>query len=180
MFSGQLPHYVEPRKLAEQGGSVSGQTTVSALPRLAEFSHSQGEQVDVALQFERSAEDSLCTVTGTVSSRLQLVCQRCLEPVMYDITARVGLALVWSEEEAESLPERYDPWLMSDEKLSLVPLLEEELLLALPLVAMHEQCPNPLRNPATLTPTSVETETTEEQADNPFAILATLKKDRQE
>ena len=178
MFSGQLPHYIEPRKLAEQGGSVSGQTTVSALPRLAEFGHSQGEQVDVALAFQRSAEDSLYTVQGTVNTRLQLVCQRCLEPVMYDITARVGLALIWSEEDAERLPERFDPWLMSDEKLSLVPLLEEELLLALPLVAMHEQCPNPLRN--TAAPTAAETETPKEQADNPFAILATLKKDRQE
>lgn len=178
MFSGQLPHYVEPRKLAEQGGSVSGQTTVAALPRLAEFGHSQGEQVDVALQFAREAEDSLYTVQGSISSRLQLVCQRCLEPVMYDITARVALALIWREDEAERLPEWFDPWLMDDEKLSLVPLLEEELLLALPLVAMHEQCPNPLPNAAA--PMPAETEITEEKADNPFAILATLKKDRQE
>ena len=170
MFSGQLPHYVEPRKLADQGGLISGQTTVSALPRLSDFEHSQDQPVLVALTFERDADDGQRIVHGTVSTELVLTCQRCLEPVACAVTAEVMLALVWSEEDIKALPERYDPLLVAEDKMPLAPLLEEELLLALPLVATHEQCPTRL-------PGGDEPEDTAsaERADNPFAVLADLK-----
>ncbi|AJD48096.1 hypothetical protein S7S_08410 [Isoalcanivorax pacificus W11-5] len=174
MFSGQLPHYVEPRKLADQGGSIGGQTTVAALPRLSEFEQSQGEPVDVALTFARSDEDGVRSVEGTISTHLVLTCQRCLEPVRCGITARVRLALVWSEDDIDTVPDRFDPWLVTDDKMPLAPLMEEELLLALPLVAMHEQCPTQL--PTTTQVEEEEEAASQEQADNPFAILATLKK----
>lgn len=172
MFSGQLPHYIEPRKLADQGGSICGQTTVAALPRLSEFEQSQGEPVDIALTFARSDEDGVRSVQGTISTRLVMTCQRCLEPVTCDVTARVRLALVWSEDDIDAVPERFDPWLVADDKMPLAPLLEEELLLALPLVAMHEQCPTQLP----VTSVQEDEAASQEKADNPFAILATLKK----
>ncbi|WP_111656759.1 YceD family protein [Isoalcanivorax indicus] len=170
MFSGQLPHYVEPRKLADQGGLISGQTTVSALPRLGDFEHSQSQPVGVALTFERDADDGQRIVHGTVSTELVMTCQRCLEPVSCTVTAEVMLALVWSEEEIQALPERYDPWLVTDDKMPLATLLEEELLLALPLVATHEQCPT--RLPEGDEP---EDNASAGKADNPFAVLASLK-----
>lgn len=174
MFSGQLPHYVEPRKLADQGGLISGQTTVSALPRLSEFEHSQSQPVQVALTFERDADEGQRIVHGTVSTELVMTCQRCLEPVSCVVTAQVHLALVWSEDEIQVLPERYDPWLVTEEKMPLATLLEEELLLALPLVATHEQCPT--RLPEGAEPEGgASDETSAEKADNPFAVLASLK-----
>ena len=170
MFSGQLPHYLEPRKQAMQGGELSGQTTVGALPRLAEYRHSQDSPVKVELRFERD-QDGRYLVRGRIDTRLHLTCQRCLELVECDVSAQVELALVWSEEQIASLPERYDPWLMTDDKLVLADMLEEELLLALPLAPVHEICPEPLP-----TPEADETEA-QDKADNPFAVLAGLKKD---
>lgn len=170
MFSEQLPHYVEPRKLADQGVLISGQTTVAALPRFSDFDQSQAEAVSVALTFERDPDDGQRIVHGTVSAALVMTCQRCLEPVTCDVTAQVNLALVWTEEEISMLPERYDPWLMTDEKMTLATLLEEELLLALPLVATHEQCPT--RLPEGDEP---DASASDERADNPFAVLASLK-----
>ena len=169
MFSGQLPHYLEPRKQAMQGGEISGQTTVSALPRLAEFRQSQDSPVTVELRFDRD-QDGRYLVRGTIDTRLHLACQRCLDPVECEVSAQVELALVWSEEQIASLPERYDPWLMSDDKLVLADMLEEELLLALPLAPVHDVCPAPLPTP--------EADKAEAQgkADNPFAVLAELKK----
>lgn len=173
MFSGQLPHYVEPRKLAQQGGEISGHTTVGALPRLAEFRDSQQSPVSASLYFSRD-DDGHQVIQGEIDTRLHLTCQRCLELVEKQIHAEVSLAMVWSEDAISGLPEAYEPWLLSDEKLVLADLLEEELLLALPLAPVHEECPVSLPNPAE----DEGRETGNQDAENPFAVLATLKSRR--
>ena len=168
MFSGQLPPFLDPRKLADQEADIKGQTTVARLPRLAEFRDSQDEAVEVALRFARDEERRQC-VSGTVKTTLTLTCQRCLEPVRCPVQANVSLVMVYDEEQIKALPEHLDPWLVTDERIVLAELLEEELLLALPLVAMHEQCPTVLHESAT--PAAAA----ETKRDNPFAVLAQLK-----
>ncbi len=175
MFSGQLPHYLEPRKLVRQGGEISGHTTVAALPRLAEFQSSQDSVVRARLAFEQDEDGHHC-IRGEVHTELELRCQRCLEPVRYEVNASVELALVWSEDQARALPEHLDPWLASDEKMVLAELLEEELLLALPLVATHEQCPEPLDNPAAGAGAGANEGSDKPERENPFAVLERLKK----
>ena len=168
MNSSQLPSFLEPRKLADQEAEIKGQTTVARLPRLAEFRDSQDEIVEVALRFGRD-EERRQQVKGTVKTHLQLTCQRCLEPVQTAVVANVALVMVYDEEQIKALPDHLDPWLVTDEKIILSELLEEELLLALPLVAMHEQCPTVLH-------TSAEpAAAAESKRDNPFAVLAQLK-----
>ena len=174
MFSGQLPHYLEPRKLARRGGEVSGQTTVAALSRLAEFRDSQDSVVHVRLCFEQDQDGHFC-VHGEVSTVLHMQCQRCLETVAREVRALPHLAVVWSEDQVSALPRYLDPWLVSDERMPLAELLEEELLLALPLVAMHEECPRPLHNPAALEDEDMRAEGPAADADNPFAVLERLK-----
>jgi len=73
MFSGQLPSFLEPRKLADQEAEIKGQTTVARLPRLAEFRDSQDEIVEVALRFGRDEERRQC-VSGTVKTSLIMTC----------------------------------------------------------------------------------------------------------
>ena len=174
MFSGQLPHYLEPRKLARQGGEISGETTVATLPRLAEFEDSQDSVVRVRLCFDRDQDGHYC-VHGEVSAVLHMQCQRCLETVAREVRALPELALVWSEDQVQALPRHLDPWLVSDERMPLAELLEEELLLALPLVAMHEECPRPLHNPAALHDEEIRSEGNAGDAENPFAVLERLK-----
>jgi uncharacterized protein len=173
MFSGQLPPYLDVRKLADQGATIEGQTTVASLPRLSEFEDSQDEIVDVALVFARDKEDGARTISGSVSTKLTFPCQRCLEPVTCDVEASVNLEMIWSEGQERSLPESREAFLVTEEKMPLASILEEELLLALPLVALHETCPEPLPVPDEPEP-AVETG----EKDNPFAVLAELKKGR--
>jgi len=169
MFSGQLPPFFDPRKYTDQGVDIQGQTSVGKLPRLADFRDSQNEVVEVDLHFGRD-EDGRRSVKGTIRTNLTMPCQRCLEPVTYQIQANVELVMVWTEEQMKALPEHLDPLLVTDEKMPLADLLEEELLLALPLVAMHEHCPESLlKEPEA--PTQDE-----RQAENPFAVLAQLKR----
>ena len=169
MFSGQLPPFFDPRKYADQGIELQGQTSVGNLPRLADYRDSQDEVVDVALKFGRD-EEGRQNIAGTISSKLTMPCQRCLEPVTYQITAKTNLMMVWTEEQMKALPEHLDPIMVIDGKMPLADLLEEELLLALPLVALHEKCPNPLPNEQDLDDGGIE------KPENPFSVLAKLKR----
>ena len=86
----------------------------------------------------------------------------------------VDLVLVWSEDQAKALPADLDPLLVTEERLSLAELLEEELLLALPLVALHDECPRPASTGSEPEPEG-DPDDTQTNPDNPFAVLARLK-----
>lgn len=171
MFSGQLPQFLDPRKLTDQGGEIRGQVRVGDLPRLREFGESLDEPVDVELTFFRD-EEGHRVIEGDITTRLTMRCQRCLEPVRHDVHAQVLLGMVWGEDQMKALPERLDPYMVTDEKMPTAALVEEELLLALPVVAVHEQCPSPL-----VEENATDESEAEEQdpGDNPFAVLAQLK-----
>jgi len=171
MFSGQLPQLIDPRKFADQGVQIEGQTSIGNLPRLAEYRDSDQQMVSASLQFGRD-EDDRRRVTGHVSASLSLPCQRCLEPVTYQIDARVDLVMVWDEEQMKALPEHLDPMMISEDKVPLAELLEEELLLALPLVALHDTCPTSLVREHAQT----DADAGAVKPDNPFAVLAKLKR----
>ncbi|HIK74872.1 MAG: YceD family protein [Alcanivorax sp.] len=171
MFSGQLPPYLEPRKFADQERVVEGEARVGDLPRLREYRESLDQPVRVRLAFGRD-EDGRRRVQGRVETSLVLVCQRCLEPVQQEVAADVDLMLVWSEEQAKALPADLDPLLVTEERVTLAELVEEELLLAMPLVALHDQCPDP---PPQSAGDPGDQDDNQSDPDNPFAVLARLK-----
>jgi len=112
-------------------------------------------------------------VVGQLKTDLALICQRCLE--RYDIPVEVELKLNWvkSEQDAKKLPLRYEPLLVESIPLKLNDVIEDELLLALPIIAMHEldEC-----NAAKFV-TNDKAAEIEKEKPNPFAVLAELKKD---
>ena len=66
-------------------------------------------------------------------------------------------------------------WLLNgvtDERMTLAELVEEELLLAMPLVALHDQCPDP---PPQSAGDPGAQDDNQSDPDNPFAVLARLK-----
>lgn len=78
-----------------------------------------------------------------VGGRLKLVCQRCLEPLTFDLDVHAAYRVVRSEAEAEELPleeEDFDP-VVGSAQFDLVGLAEEEVILSLPPVPRHEVCP---------------------------------------
>ena len=176
MSTGPLPRFLDPRKLADQGGTIRGDMRVGELPRLREFRESQQENVAVDLAFSRDELGHHC-VHGSVATRLEVQCQRCLEPVTLELDARVTLALAWGDDQMKALPSEYDPWLINADQMPLADLLEEEILLALPAVAVHEHCPHGLMEDYADDPSEDEAEPEKE---NPFAVLAQLKKGNRE
>lgn len=107
-----------------------------------------------------------------VAARLEVRCQRCLQPMALPVESRSRVALVGSEADAASVQAELETALAPDGRMRLADLLEEELLLALPAAPRHpEQC---LQRPGGRT-----TESIEETVQRPFAGLgALLKPDR--
>ncbi len=73
-----------------------------------------------------------------VSAKVELVCQRCLDNVAYALKSKTTLTVVRDDEEAKRLLKELEPLLVDDDELDLYQLVEEELSLALPSVALHE------------------------------------------
>ena len=132
-----VPRHADLRRLAAAGASIEGRVTLSELPRLREALSSPEGEAQVALAIGVDDEGFRC-VSGTVRAAPLLQCQRCLGDVPVAIDAQVNLALVWREDEIPSLPSRFEGIVVGTEPVDVHALIEEELLLALPLVARHE------------------------------------------
>ena len=146
------------------------------MPRLAEVLLDAEGAAEFEFLFGRD-QNRRVVITGFVRSSLGLECQRCLERLELPVDARVRLAVIEVAAEAERLPEEYEPVLIEEDRLRLLDLVEEELLLAIPQIPRHEtgQCGIAIE--------SVDPAASDQEADtrpaNPFAVLASLKSDNQ-
>lgn len=138
-MSERLPVHVDPLTLADRGRAISGSLPVSACRRLADSLASDEGEFAVELRFGRD-ERNRRVLTGRVRGRVMLVCQRCLGTFGLDLDLPLGVVLVDSEAEAETLPEEIDALVVGDgASMHTVDMVEDDLILALPLVA---KCPD--------------------------------------
>ncbi|WP_157954445.1 YceD family protein [Saccharospirillum mangrovi] len=137
---------------------------------------SLGDAFEAELDFFQD-EEHRRIVTGTVRGQVELECQRCLQPMVQPLDSRFRLAIVYNDEMAKALPADDEPLLLlPDESLDPASIVEEELLLSLPLQAMHSEAE--CRIQTEFKPETDDTSTaTEPTRDNPFQVLASLKKD---
>ena len=184
MLTGQLPKTFDPRKLARQGLQFEGSLALKQFDRLvASLADDQGE-VKVFLHFYMS-EDHRIVLEGRIEAELHMICQRCLEPAPFPVSTEFNLMGVLSDDQAKSLPEDYDPLMLQEEPMALLPLLEEELLLSLPLVAYHPPEACQVQQSFT-TESEAEARSSAAKAEeerkrqNPFSVLAGLKTDATE
>lgn len=137
-----LPKIVDPRRLADQGMTLKGSVAAEYLPRVSQDAEAL-EEVQVELAFARGDQGKI-RVTGVICGRFGLMCQRCMNSVDTRVKQSVDLVVVWNDDQSRSVPRELDPWEV-DEQANLFELIEDEILLALPLVAKHPegQCQPP-------------------------------------
>lgn len=172
MSKERLPVQLDPVRLAETGRLLEGTLPLSSMKRLGEMLLDQEGEVDVRLEFGIDQEGAYC-VTGRIACRVMLECQRCLKAMEFEIDSDIALGIVDSQEAAELLPSHYEPLVVEDGPLFTRDLVEDELLLSLPLVPMHpeEECSVGREQLVSETQDSNE----EVERENPFSALADLK-----
>ncbi|MGC1460138.1 MAG: YceD family protein [Steroidobacteraceae bacterium] len=85
-----------------------------------------------------SREDKIAVAQVTIAAEVTLLCQRCLAPLKWPVNSVGRAALVATAAEGERVPEQLETVLAPEHRISTRDLVEEELLLALPLVPRHE------------------------------------------
>ena len=162
----QLPEVVDFLKQVERKASFEGTWPVSAFKRLAEAIGNDRGEVSARLQFGTRA--GIPCLDGRVQAELELRCERCLDPVIQTIASEFRFGLITSEDDAALLPREFEPLLVTDAEQSLLGLVEDELLLSLPIVARHdEQCSELLQQ-------HKQNDDVQQQTHRPFAGLKDL------
>jgi len=165
-----LQKLVDPRRLAEQCAEFREAIAVSNLPRVADYVESASQEVQVELVFRKDEHYRVC-VSGQIEGSVELVCQRCMEPVTTNFKQDINLMVVYSDEQAKSVPKEFDPWEVN-ELANVHELIEDEIFLALPAAPKHPvgQCEAP---PIHQIEVSVEQQ---QGRQRPFEILKNLTK----
>jgi len=166
-MSGPLPSQIDPIRLADEGTRLHGNLSGSEMSRLQGLvlSGSRPEPVTVDLQFERVGQGTR-QVRGAIRTQVEMACGRCLKPLKVEIVAQPLFVLLQA---GETEPEEGES-LVVTAALSLAELVEDELLLAMPMSPGHAewQCELAL-------PTSMGKAPVAEKRANPFAELRGFK-----
>jgi len=160
-------HLINPFQLAEKQERLTGTIRVSALKRIKDVLHDDAGSVKYEFHFGKD-EQGVVFVQGEFSVDLKVKCQRCMGPMNLPISGKIQLGAVNSSMTQE-FPERYEPLILAGNEISLEALLEEEILLALPIAPAHDR------------DDCIGSRTVDEykpEHGNPFSVLKDLKIDK--
>lgn len=174
----QLPNHVNLEKWEEVGYTWSGTISPRDLKRLVAIVPEEYQDKTIELKCELKKRGQLLTLLMQFNGDVWVTCQRCLNPLNIDVTHEAELILLQREEQQGLVDESEDYLLLEelladqpenkkgDRLLPLKKLVEDELLLDVPLSAKHEDCDMAVEQVG---------EIIEEEAENPFAALEALK-----
>ncbi|GMR08541.1 MAG: 23S rRNA accumulation protein YceD [Gammaproteobacteria bacterium] len=174
-MSRRIPEHIDPFRLAEADRQIAGRLPLEQMQRLAPSLVSSAGAVEIDLMFQMDDIGVPC-IKGKLHATLQVICQRCMEPMGLNIDASICLGLVDGKDRGEELPGEYEPLVIGEAHVSLPDIIEDELILALPVVPMHELAECPAAEHV-----AASTETTEETVkENPFAVLKQFKSNHED
>lgn len=171
------PQRLDVRRFAEEEGDMQGTEELRRLPRLA----AETTDADPALPVHWHARGELRNPQHhapevwmhlEANAVLPLVCQRCLQPVDVPVAVDRSFRFVADEATAAAQDDASEEDLLAlSRSFDLLELVEDELLMDLPVVPRHEVCPEPVKMSAV----DPEFEAAETGKENPFAVLGRLK-----
>ncbi len=121
--------------LAVEQATLNRVYEVTGFERLRDSLARPGGRATVQLRFHHTGHCP--AVEGELTATVWLVCQRCLAQFETVIESSVRVAFVASDAEATQVPDEFDAVTAPHGRILLDELVEDELLLALPLVPMH-------------------------------------------
>jgi len=157
---------IDSMAFAREGRAIVGDRPVSSFERLAKVvvADSGDLKFEVTGFHDRDQDQDAFYLDIVASGSLMLRCERCLEAMSWPFEVEGRLLLVppgqpLPDEELDE--EGFDP-IHASRTLEVLPLIEDEVLLALPFAPRHEHCepPRPLVG---------------SDKESPFAVLQQLK-----
>lgn len=165
-----LPVHLDFAQKAKIGYEIQGKWPIKHLKRLKKSLVSDQGELDVELKFDRIGPVPF--IVGHIKTELHLKCQRCLHDMKYPVDVTFKLGLVLNQVQMDKLSDEFEPYLIEGDSNHLADMLEEELLLTLPLVPVHEfDCSDYLKNQELEQQDEVEKP---EERENPFSVLKDL------
>ncbi len=132
---------LDPDNIATLDTRLDTRISVRQLPRLTNLLNSHDGEIEVSVAMQRG-DDGFPLIDGRVAADLDLVCQRCLEPMKLPVQTKFHLMLLAAESEGVESPGRYEPYYLTRSRADhkgtrLIDIIEDELLLVLPFAPMH-------------------------------------------
>lgn len=149
-----------------------GELATRHLPRLEAALAQPGATLEVDLQGASPRGQS--QLKGHVRGRLPLQCRRCDATFEWPLDLELDLRLVANEEEERRLLQDADPYWVQDDQLPLHELIEDEVLLGLPMLPRCAACEISVQQSA---PQALGA-AVPELRENPFAALKGKLKDK--
>ncbi len=170
----KIPRTVDPAKCAQKRLDYQGIIQVSLLQRLAESVEGVKRDAEVSLSFELD-EQRLVVISGKANVEVDLECQRCNEIFTHLCEVEFTCTPYYSEKSEEDAPEEYDLVDLNEYgELDLIKLVEDEFILELPQIAMHDESVCSV-NSNNLVFGKLSEEVVEDKP-NPFDVLKNLKR----
>jgi uncharacterized protein len=158
--------------MVEERRVFEGVLPVAGFGRLRPSLADDAGQAQYRLEFGRNELGDAC-LDVQINAPLTLVCQRTLDPFVFAAGVHSRLGLIPDEDQEAALGPGFEPLLVAgDGRLSPADVIEDELLLALPLVPVSPTSEWPEHGRGTGPVDAPDTETKQ----NPFAVLRELKK----
>lgn len=154
-----------------RNGYFEGEIALAELPRLGEILYREsgdggGDGIAVSFEFVRN-ELGAAMLVGHLQANLDLQCQRCLEALRVPLSQDIELLVDAGDEVVRSSSQ--DAIDSDDGYIDIFEVVEDELILALPLVALHEDTACNEHWPV------ANANGDSDRTDNPFAVLQRLK-----
>ena len=161
--------FIDSLDFASNRRKIGGEVPVTELPRLQDFLENQQGILGYSIRGGVDVQGNNF-LDVSVTGRCQVRCQRCLETMDYPVQLDTRLLLrdqasLDAEEMHPDEEEEFDS-ILADAHLDVLGLLEDEILLSLPIAPRHEQ--------GACQAAGGESRHGEER--HPFAALAKLKR----
>lgn len=171
------PRRLDVHRFAEAGAELAAEDRLPVFQRLAAETQQAGAEPVVRwsargeLLNPRHVQPEVW-VHLEAGTRLPLVCQRCLRPVDIDLAVDRSFRFVADEATAAAEDDESEEDLLAlSRSFDLLGLVEDELLMELPVAPRHDVCPEPVKMSAT----DPDFEAAGTERENPFAVLGRLK-----
>ena len=124
--------------LAEREATLGGEIELGQLTRLRDVLHSDSGSLQASLKFSWQASVYVA-VELTFDTTVTLICQRCLEPMQHRVSEKVSLALLDKDATNSDPDAARETVVLENGKLKPASLVEDELIVSLPIVPRHER-----------------------------------------